>query len=240
MKKTKKRMPSLKYQKSDFLAQLAKSGLGAIPLAGSLLSEVASSLIPNQRIDRIVKFAEKLEEKLTKLDESYIRTQLTNENFVDVLEEGIIQAAKSLSEERREYISAIIANGLSNKEVKFNETRHFLKLLGEINDVEVILLRFYLVPTIGGDKKFRKKHETIIMGKPVTIGSPQIEKDKETIKLTYKEHLASINLLQREYESDIDTGERVIDNFTHAPKIKGYSITPMGKLLLKQMGFSKS
>jgi len=230
------KMPSLKYQKSDFLTQLTKAGLGAVPFVGSLLSEVASSIIPNQRFDRVVAFAKKLEDKLEKLNKDFIHSQLADEAFVDVLEEGVMQAAKSVSDERREYIASIIANGLSEKEVEFSETRRFLKLLSELNDVEVIILRSYLVRTIGGDEVFREKHKHIIRRKPATMGSSELEKDKETILNNYKEHLVSLDLLEKEYGSDMRTNLPEFDDFTHGLKVRGYRLTLMGRLFLKQIG----
>ena len=44
----------LKNNSADYVASAAKSALGAVPFAGSLLSEIAGNIIPNQRIDRIV------------------------------------------------------------------------------------------------------------------------------------------------------------------------------------------
>ena len=40
----------------DYVVTAAKAALGAVPLAGSLLAELAGSIIPNQRIERIVAF----------------------------------------------------------------------------------------------------------------------------------------------------------------------------------------
>ena len=237
MKKTKMRKSSLEKKKSDFVASMARVGLGAVPFAGSLLSEVATNLIPNQRMDRLVNFAKKLEEKFKKLKKSFIRLQLTNENFVDILEKGMMQAAKSLNEERREYIASVIANGLSDKEIKFSETRRILKLLGELNDPEIILLRYYLVPTLGGDEKFRAKHKNIIKVQQAVINSPQTIKDKRALHESYVENLCTHNLLKKEYSVDI-TDKIEYDKSTKAPKIRMYNITSLGKLFLRQIGLA--
>jgi hypothetical protein len=229
----------LKHQKSDTVALLLKSALGAIPVAGSLLSEVVSTIIPNQRLDRVAKFAEKLEAKISRLEKSYLFSLLSDEEFVGILEEGIIQAAKSTSESRREYIASIIAKGISDKEVKFSETRRMLTILGDLNDSEIITLRYYLVQTIQGDEEFREKNRDIVIPPPVTLGSPQPEKDKAAILDNYREHLVSLGLLENEYDTDIRTGVMLTDNFTHGPKIRGKNLTSMGRLFLRFVGLSK-
>ena len=228
-------LPSLKYQKSDFVSSVIKAGLGSIPFAGSLLSEVAGNIIPNQRIDRLIQFAEELEKKLTNLDKDFVKSQLNNENFTDLLEEGIRQSARSLTKERRQYISSIIFNGLSEEDIKFSESKHLLKILGEINDVEVILLRFLSVSTLGGDEEFREKHKNVIEPKFASLNASQKEIDKVTLQKSYKEHLTLLGLLSRKYEVDNRTGELKIDKFSRAPKVKSYEITSLGRLLLRHI-----
>ena len=50
----------LDNNKADLAAITARASLGAIPVAGSFLAEIAGTLIPNQRIDRIAKFVNEL------------------------------------------------------------------------------------------------------------------------------------------------------------------------------------
>ncbi len=111
----------LATQRTDYVASATKAALGLVPFAGSLLAEVAGTVIPNQRVDRLVKFAEVLEEKLRGLEQEFVRSQVNNENFTDLLEEGIRQAARSLSDERREHIASLIATSLSQEDIEYIE-----------------------------------------------------------------------------------------------------------------------
>ncbi len=43
---------TLELQKMDYVASAAKAALGVVPFAGSLLVELAGTVIPNQRINR--------------------------------------------------------------------------------------------------------------------------------------------------------------------------------------------
>ena len=63
---------------ADYVASLAKSALGVIPFAGSLLVEIAGNIIPNQRIDRIAKYAEALNTRLSSLKEAVVKANISN------------------------------------------------------------------------------------------------------------------------------------------------------------------
>jgi len=231
-------LPSLRRDTADYVASAVKAIVGAAPFAGSLLVEIAGNIIPNQRMERVVKYAKELEGRLAGLDQEFVKSQLTNENFTDLMEEGIRQAARSLSDERRGYLASAIANGISSEDVEFFESKHLLRILGEINDVEVIILRFYLVYAFPGDEEYREKHKAILRAKPMVHGDPTSLFDKNTLHGSYKEHLASIALLDREYEVERELGLLDIDIFTKGPKVRGYHITSFGKLLLRHIGLS--
>ena len=221
----------LKNTSADYVASAAKSALGAVPFAGSLLSEIAGNIIPNQRIDRIVKYAKALESRLSALEESVVNENLTNENFTDLVEESLRQAARSLSDERRSYISSLVVNSISSDDIEYLESKHLLRILGELNDIEIIWLRSYLNPTMGGDTEFRDKHNHILNPVGAHLVSAQPEIDKSTLQNSYKEHLTSLGLLEKEL--DIDTSNRGTKL-----KTKGYKITLLGRLLLRELGFS--
>jgi len=227
---------SLQNQTADYVAAAAKSILGIVPFAGSLLVELVGIIIPNQRVDRIAKFAAALQAKLTTLDQEFVRAKLTDENFSDLMEEGLRQAARSLSDERREYIASVICSGLSSEEIQFAEAKHMLKILGEISDVEVIWLRYYLVTTKGADDAYRAKHTSILTPLTVYPRAPSDIRDKAALQYNYKERLCQLGLLERRYETDPQTHLPIFDSLTGNAKVHGYQITALGRLLLRQIG----
>ena len=107
-----------------------------------------------------------------------------------------------------------------------------------MSDVEVVWLRFYLDPTFDGDEAFREKHENVLAPAVATFDSSGNELDKATLQGSYKEHLWQLGMLERKYR---------VDNRSKLPqfdargiqKIAGYSITALGHLLLRQIGFSE-
>jgi len=236
----------LSNQPIDYITSAIKGTLGAVPYGGSLLAELLGTVIPNQRLDRITKFVRILERKLSSLEQEFIRSQLTNENFSDLLEEGARQVAHSLSDERREYIANLITNSLSQHDIEYIESKHLLMMLGELNDIEIIWLRYYLVPTFGGDEGFREKHAIVLTRVIVTAADPPSIGDKEALQDSYKEHLCRLGLLQTIYDTRYDTDSKTrlparlpeFDSFTGGLKIRGYDLTTLGRLLLRQIGLS--
>jgi len=236
-KKKANPMPNLETQATDALAAASRMVLGAVPVIGSALAEMATTIIPRQRMERVIDFAQKLYEKTKKLEASFIAAQLSDENFLDILEEGMSQAAKSVAEKRREYIASVIDNGLSEDQVEFMETRRMLKLLSELNDNEIVLLRYYLVPTQGGDEEFREKHNNIIRVEQAVINSPQHVIDKQALHDSYIENLCTLGLLEKEHKVDI-TGKVVYGHSTKQPEVSMIKISNLGRFFLRQIGLS--
>ena len=145
----------LKPNKVDYGVAVMRGTVDLIPYLGPTIAEFIGTIIPNQRIDRIAKFAAELDRKLERLEKTLSDAPFNDEEFADRFEEACRQAAHSLSDERRSYIATLIANGLSSEEIAFAESKHLLRILDEISDVEVVWLRSFRYPTIGGDKEFR-------------------------------------------------------------------------------------
>lgn len=227
-----------KNTKNNLVAKALRSLVGACPFAGQLLCEIIDEIIPNQKIDRLIKFVEILDQKLSKLSEKeFVQKEIKKEECTDFFEEGLRQASRALSSERREYIANIIANRLSSDDITYNESKHLLQILGELNDIEIIWLRYYFFPqTRGADKEFCEKHKDIFkIIYPIARG-PQEHLDKVALQGSYKEHLARLGLLEHEYAQDIQTGMPEFDQFKGGLKSRGYGITLLGKLLSRKIG----
>jgi hypothetical protein len=216
--------------RTDITVATIKSIAGPIPFVGPMIQEMVDVIIPNQRIDRLSKYVLELEKKLTRFEQEKIENKLKDEYFVDLMEESLIQASKALTNERLEYISSIIENSLDKEHILDIENKHLLTLLKEINDIEIIWLRYYLVPTMDGDVEFRNKHKDVLELISPTLGSKQEERDKAAIQISYKEHLSTLGLLEKKISVKIGGS-------TNELETKGYKITPLGRLLLKQIGF---
>jgi len=186
----------------DLMAALTKASASLLdPNLGPYLAELVGMVIPNQKIDRLIKYVAELDRRLAHLENEHLPAQIQDEAFTDLMEEGLRQAAQSLNDERREYIASLVANGIASTEIEYHESKHLLRLLGEINDIELIWLRFFVDSEFGGDKEFREKQKNIISPVSRAIGQKQIVYDKGAIQDSYKEHLSQFGLLSKKLKS---------------------------------------
>jgi hypothetical protein len=231
---------SLNQNSTDYVVSAAKAALGMVPFAGSLLTELAGTIIPKQRVDRLVDFTRKLENKVGELDQATIRAKLSDENFTDLVEESARQAAQAVTEERRQYLASLLASGMSETRVSFVESKHLLRILSQINDIEIIWLRFYHYPYIGGDEDFRNKHAAILKPIMATLGSDQEILDQSALQENYTEHLVSLGLLTRPLQIDSKTGYPVFDKSKRNWKTQSAQTTRLGKMLLRYIGLDRA
>ena len=90
-------LPSIKANASDHLAAALKALAGVVPVVGGAIAELVGTIIPNQRMDRVVRFATALEARLSALECRSIQGELSNEHFSDLLEDALQQAARATS-----------------------------------------------------------------------------------------------------------------------------------------------
>ena len=223
----------------DYSVALARGAAGLVPIVGPLLAEIIGVTIPEQRSDRIAKFVRKLDCRLKAVEECLLESKLNDDDFTDLIEEGIRQAARSLSDERRSYIANIVANGLTSDAIDSSESKHLLRILGEINDIEVVWLRYYREPYLGGDEAYRETHEDILKPVPATFGASEEVLTKATLQKSYREHLCQLGLLDRDFRIDSKTGLPEFDRVSGSMKESGYSLSSLGRLLLDEIGLGK-
>lgn len=221
----------------DYVTSGVKATLGAVPFAGPLLSEIAGTVIPRQRVDRITDFARRLEQRIAHLESDAVRNEMDDEEFTDLVEESLRQAARSTSGERREYLASLLANSLSKEAVEHSESRHLLRLLEELSDVEVIWLRFYDDTAMCGDQEFRNIHEAVLEPVAGHSGSSQDELDKAALQKSYKVHLERLGLIAGKLKTDRDKNPE-LDRVSGEFKRQGYQTTSLGRLLLRSIDLS--
>lgn len=221
-----------KTGRTDIAVVVAKGLIGAIPIVGPLAAEVVGTLIPNQRLDRIERLLKVLEIKVRDVDHEFVKARFTEPGFIDLFEESLNQASRAISEDRVQYVASLVKNGLTAGEAKSLEHKHLLSLLGQLNDVEVILLRSHAKHP-NRDEEFRRRHENILARTPVTMTASREELDQAAIYESYYEHLVRLDLLRNNYRR-IKRGELPeFDERTGTMKASGRQITPLGRLLLR-------
>ena len=224
----------------DLTAAAGRGAAGLVPLIGPFFAEVIGVTIPKQRLDRVVQFVTELDRRLESAERKVLEQQLSSNEFSDLLEEGFRQATHSLSDERRSYIASLIINGMNSEQIDIAESKHMLRILGEINDIEVVWLRAHTVwlraHTVA--TTFREKHKEIL-SVFAHFGSTQREIDKVALQKSYKEHLAQLGLLTPRYRTNMQTQTPEFDSFTGAMEVQGYYLSSLGTMLLREIGLGE-
>jgi wyosine [tRNA(Phe)-imidazoG37] synthetase (radical SAM superfamily) len=122
----------------DIIVSASKAVASFIPYVGPFMAEIIGVVIPNQRWDRISEYVRILNEKVVNLEE-----KINNQESVDLLEDSLLQSARALTRERKEYIASMLKNGLMKEEQTHAEKKKLLSILGELNDIEIIFLKYY-------------------------------------------------------------------------------------------------
>lgn len=190
----------LKSNRTDALIILGKSVIGAAPVVGPVLSEVLGVLIPNQRLDRIVEFVTLLEKKISdRLTIEDFKALCKSEEVVDIIEDSLFNVARAISEDRRKYITHLLAQGLSQDQFEHANAKKMLRLLDQLTDEELIFLKFYSLDPMmhGGEPNdadhFYEKHLPTLEPALDEAGSKSMY--RASLQSSYRENLTSLGLI---------------------------------------------
>ena len=207
----------------DYVASAARAVGGFAPIVGPLVAELAGAIVPNQRMDRIAEFCRELDVRVAKLEQASVESQLENPEFSSLLEEGLQQSARVVSSERRAEIAELIAHSLEPGEIEYAESEHVLRILRDLNDVEVIRLGSYLHRSYARDE-YRERHHEALAPALASYASSQREKDAAALQQSYDLHLERLGLLRVQYAVDPKTHLPRFDPRTGAQEVRGHEI----------------
>jgi len=221
---------------ADISAMILKGTVGMIPIAGGYVSEIVGNVIPNQRIDRIARYVELLNLKFENLSKDMVEKLCSSELFIDLIEESFIKASRAITTERMNYIINIVEYGMSNKDADINNSKYLLGLLSDLNDSEVIWLRYYNERTIIAKQNFQSKHVNILGRIQPVIGDSIDKKRLAAIQESYTEHLERLGLVERHIQMDLEMGVPKYNTFTNKPEVSYIEATLLGRMLLEYIG----
>ena len=229
---------NIEVKKSDLIASALKGVCGALPIVGPSIVEIIGYVIPSQRIDRIASLLKALEAKIDPEEKAKVEAKMLEEKSVDLMEDGFLQAARSLSEERIEHIASLLKSSLTDEDLEHIAYKRLLSLLGELNDLEVLILQSYS-GSITQQQEFHRKHQGIVTGPVVHLGSSREEVDKHAIHEAHKTNLARLGLLKIRFQRPRQGQSPEFDEKTGMMKASGYEITSLGRLLLRSIDQSE-
>jgi hypothetical protein len=166
-----------------------------VPVAGSLIAELITEVVPGQRQDRFEDWGRHQRQRLASLEEASVRERLREPENVALFEEGAYQAARAISEERRRQIAELVAGGIADDRRGYIESHRVLRLLGELDDAEVIILAGYLQKNRDGD--YWARHANVLQDLAAHLGSSREEIDADTVRKAGRQHLVQLGLLDQ-------------------------------------------
>ena len=218
--------------RSDMAAAFFKGLIGSAPFVGPVLAETMGIAIPNQKLDRLITFARVLDDKVKYLKEDTVKLKMETDEFRDLLEDSLIQASRAMTDERREYIAALLKNSITNEALAHVEKKKLLALLNELNDAEVLTLKFY---SLSADerRKFAALHKDLFHPIDRSHGAPEENIDKGALRDSYRNKLIEIRLLEPVYKRPEKGKLPEFDEKTGQLKATSLKATWLGKLLLR-------
>lgn len=218
-------MPNLEPAYQDRLASVAKGVVGACPFVGPLAAEAIGALIPNQRLDRVVEFLRNLDIEVHRLDARLERFEqnVRSAEGLDIIEEGLMQAARSITQERKEHLARLVGRSLSAEEIKYEESRKLLNLYRDLTDPEILWLIYYSMNPVlgpGPHQDLVRRHPDVLMPISREMGAPQVQIDRAALQDSYKNTLMRFGLVEL--------------------RGKSHQITSLGRLLVRYIQEKKS
>lgn len=215
------------------VGQAALKGMfGLVPGIGSLLGELVSVVIPNQKLERLQTFTEVLEMKLRYLVDELKEEKMRSPEFTDLYEDALRQASRSMSTERLNQIASILMNSLTDEELRHSDVKKLLGILGEVSDAELIVLKS---ESLSGSAKqeFYRNHSEILMTVKVTLGSDQAGRDAKAFQKSRVAKLIEVGLLEPTFKAPRKGEMPEFDLATGRIKATGRKVTQLGRLLLR-------
>lgn len=216
------RSPELGATRRDRFVATLRGIAGAAPVVGPALVELINEVIPNQRLERIESYLRKLADRLDGAEPEAIARTMSQPESIDLFEDGAFQAARVLSEERREQIVRLVADGISGERRDYLESKRVLRILEQLDDAEVVMLASYLHKN--QDSDYWARHADVLEGPSAHLSSGQEEIDRDTVIEAGTLHLLQLGLLES----------------GHVGRTKTANLSSLGRLLLRRLGLAEN
>lgn len=203
-------MDELAPNRRDRLVSIAKVTAAAVPFVGGVISELLAETIPELRFDRAVTFIRELEGELQRIGARLenVERKLKTEQGIDLFEEGILQASRSVSPDRTLRLARLVARSLGGEELEYERARSLLNLYRNLTDPEIIWLLFYSMNPVlgqGPHSDWVEQHPEVLQPISKAINAPQEQHERAAIQELWKENLERYGLIQPRGKSKVIT-----------------------------------
>lgn len=211
-------MDELSPNRKDRLVSIAKVTAATIPYFGGLISEILTETIPDLRFDRAITFIRCLDEEFKKVEARVedIERRLQSEEGIDLLEEGILQASRSVTSERKLRLARLIARSLGVEELKYEQSKTLLNLYKELTDPEIVWLIYYsMKPSIdaGAHNQWKEQHPEVLEPISREMGASQEQQERVAMQDLWKDNLTRFGLIRHRGRGMVITtlGKMLVD-----------------------------
>jgi hypothetical protein len=126
-----------------------------------------------------------------------------------------------------------LASGLTKLHADVVYQQRLLRLLGDIDDDELVRLQIHFLRENGQNEAANALSEQHEKPPLAVIGSPREVVERSVLFKHGVSRLAAIGLLQPRYSRS--GGTHTIDSSTGLPKISGYNLSPLGRVLMTEL-----
>ena len=221
----------LNENKTDYITSVLSGVLGTVPMAGSLLSEAITQIIPNQRMDRVVNFIKELAIELEKqkIDIEKLKQKIEGKyEYGAYFTNCIRYLSNDVYEEKINYYKKLCFSGLIGDEKNLIHCERVLHILSDLDFYEIQYLRYYYDPRMAPTDMMKDVFSKIgfdILFPLYNMGMNEEQIIEETYKQVTLNNLVKNGLLQKKTNSR--TG------------IEKYEITTLGRMILKKIGYDE-
>ena len=123
-------------------------------------------------------------------------------------------------------------NGLTNEELSHTQQKKLLSILGELNDAEIIFLRYESLRP-DEQREFFEQHKVVLAPIAAPIGAPVREQDQRALRMSFQEKLFALGLVGKHYVKVQAGKPPEFDEKTGMLKVQRKSVTQLGRALLR-------
>lgn len=219
----------------DVAAIALRGTLGAVPIVGALMAEIAGSIIPSQRLDRIHRFVEIIGVKLDSLSDEVRHLRMTAPHAVDLLEDCFLSAARARSDERLSYLAELYVSGIKADKADTERDKVLIRLLDSLTDAEVIWLAHI---ADRHTSNLKEKNPSVLTQVAAHPRSDREAYDKQTIQKAWRNRLEDLGLVTKKLRINSRSKTPEVDSATGDWKREYEQVTWLGRMLLNRIGIA--
>lgn len=144
--------------KLETVQTVTKGLISAIPYLGGTITSVWSDIQAERKHERLLQFYSDLDKEVVKIKENLNFEYISRTDFLDVFETNVKYIINERNSDKRELFKNILLNGMTDKTADYDKTEKYLKIVEEMSNFELLLLKVFVNPV-----KFNEDKGLIIL-----------------------------------------------------------------------------